>query len=236
MKHARLIKSISAAALALLTLASLAACQNSPDEPVGSDTNMPTATPTEPAVTTTATDPAETDAPMDPDEPDAVLTPDGAVAVVSPYAASWEKSAAEALAAELGLTVVSDGSVPTDKALLVVGYTALNDRFGADFEGMGDMGYTVTAVDGSVLVAANTEAGLDLALAAFRAALTADKVLPAATNAPPRMCSGGPACGQPAARSCACWGATGRARAPCWAQPPGCGGCSTDNCASLAKS
>ena len=55
--------------------------------------------------------------PEDPNEPDAALTPDNAVVVLSPYAASWEKTAAEALSAELGLGVVSDTEIPEGEAI-----------------------------------------------------------------------------------------------------------------------
>jgi hypothetical protein len=119
---------------------------------------------------------------VDPNEPDAVLTADTAVLAVSPYAASWEKTAAEALSAELGLTVVTDTAVASEKAVLAVGYTTLNSRFEADFDGWGDLGYTVTARDGSVLVAANSEAGMASALDAFRAALGEGNTIPAATH------------------------------------------------------
>ena len=182
MKSKPILRALLASALACLMLASMAACHNPPDEPNDSETDPATAAPTEPAVTQPDTEPEETDAPVDPAEPDAVLTADTAVLVLSPYAASWEKTAAEELAAELGLTVVSDAVAPADKALLVVGYTTLNQRFGADFDALGELGYTVTAVDGSVLVASNTEAGLTSALTAFHAALTDGHTIPAATN------------------------------------------------------
>ncbi len=181
MKHNHLFRFLSATVLAALLLASLAACKDHPDEPATSDTDAPTAAVTDPA-THPATDPAETDAPDIPAEPDVTLTADKAVVVVSPFAAAWEKTAAEELAAELGLTVVSDSQAPADKSLLVIGYTTLNQRFGADFDAWGDLGYTVNAVDGSVLVASNSESGLEAALVAFRAALTADGTVPAATN------------------------------------------------------
>ena len=180
MKPHSLFRSLTAAALACLMLASVA-CQPAPVDPVGSDSDPATAAPTEPAVTDPHTDSPETQ-PVDPNEPDAVLTADTAVLAVSPYAAAWETAAAEALAAELGLTVVTDTAVASDKAVLAVGYTTLNSRFEADFDGWGDLGYTVTARDGSVLVAANSEAGMASALDAFRAALGEGNTIPAATH------------------------------------------------------
>ena len=183
MKNRSLFCRLTAASLALLMLASFPACVNKPEDPSESGSETPsqqvTDVPTDPV---TSPDTDEPNVPVDPDEPDAALTPDGAVLVVSPYAASWEKTAAETLAAELGLTAVSEDKIPADKALLAVGYTALNDRFGVDLESLGELGYAVTAVDGSVLVAANTEAGLELALTVFRAALTDEKIVPASTN------------------------------------------------------
>ena len=128
MKHSHLIRRLSAAALALLMLASLPACVSNPNDPGESGTNAPAESTTNtPTDSNTPND--ETEPPVDPSEPDATLTPDNAVIVVSDYAASWEKSAAEALAAELGLTVVSDAKIPEGKTCLAVGYTSLNETF-----------------------------------------------------------------------------------------------------------
>ena len=178
--------------LSLLLLAShLVACHTEPstDPPVSDDsTAEETGVPSEESTTAVSPDSSEeTSAPAestdpDPAEADAILKKDTAVLVLSPYAASWEKSVAETLSAELGLTVVSDDKAPADKSLLVIGYTALNSRFGADFESWGLNGYTVTAKDGSVLVAANTEVGMAEAVKAFRGVLTADSAVSAATD------------------------------------------------------
>ena len=182
MKNRSLFCRLTAAALALLMLASFPACVNKPDDPSESGSDTPsqqvTDVPTD-SVTDTQGDEIE---PADPDEADAVLTPDNAVVVTSPYAAGWEKTAAEELAAELGLTVVSDTEIPEGKSRLAIGYTAMNEAFGADFDAWGDLGYAVTAVDGDVLVAANSQTGMAAALSAFRGALTAEKTLPAATD------------------------------------------------------
>lgn len=180
MKNIRLCRLVSALLPALLLTAALVACQNKTPEP---ETSAPTDPVTNPVTDpVTSAPPDETEEPPAPTEPDVPLTAGNAVVVLSPYAAAWEQSAGEVLAAELGLTVVSDSSIPTDKALLVIGYTKLNTQFEADFDAMGDLGYTVVAMDGSVLVAANTEAGMEQALTAFRAVLTADKTVPAATE------------------------------------------------------
>ena len=181
MKHSHLIRRLSAAALALLMLASLPACVSNPNDPGESGTNAPAeSTSNTPTDSNTPND--ETEPSVDPSEPDATLTADTAVIVVSDYAASWEKSAAEELAAELGLTVVSDAKIPEGKTCLAVGYTSMNETFSADFDAWGDLGYTVDAVNGHVLVAANSEAGMASALTTFRAALTAEKTVPAATH------------------------------------------------------
>ena len=179
MKHSHLIRRISAAALALLMLASLPACQD-PATPPAESENDTTKPVTDTTADTTASD--ETEAPVDPDEPDVTLTADNAVIVLSAYAAAWEKTAAEELAAELGLSVVSDTSIPEGKTCLAIGYTSLNEHFSADFDTWGDLGYTVDAVGGHALVAANSKAGLTTALAMFRQALTSEKVLAAATH------------------------------------------------------
>ena len=179
MKHSHLIRRISAAALALLMLASLPACQD-PATPPAESENDTTKPVTDTTADTTASD--ETEAPVDPDEPDVTLTADNAVIVLSAYAAAWEKTAAEELAAELGLSVVSDTSIPEGKTCLAIGYTSLNEHFSADFDTWGDLGYTVDAVGGHALVAANSEAGMTSAMAAFREALTSEKVLAAATH------------------------------------------------------
>ena len=179
MKHSHLIRRISAAALALLMLASLPACQD-PATPPAESENDTTKPVTDTTADTTASD--ETEAPVDPDEPDVTLTADNAVIVLSAYAAAWEKTAAEELAAELGLSVVSDTSIPEGKTCLAIGYTSLNEHFSADFDTWGDLGYTVDAVGGHALVAANSEAGMTTALAMFRQALTSEKVLAAATH------------------------------------------------------
>ena len=179
MKHSHLIRRISAAALALLMLASLPACQD-PATPPAESENDTTKPVTDTTADTTASD--ETVAPVDPDEPDVTLTADNAVIVLSAYAAAWEKTAAEELSAELGLSVVSDTSIPEGKTCLAIGYTSLNEHFSADFDTWGDLGYTVDAVGGHALVAANSEAGMTTALAMFRQALTSEKVLAAATH------------------------------------------------------
>ena len=179
MKPIRLIHRISAAALALLMLASLPACKEQPTTPAESD-NDTTQQVTDTPEATTPSD--ETNAPVDPSEPDVTLTADTAVIVVSDYAATWEKTAAEELAAELGLSVVSDTAIPEGKTCLAIGYTALNEHFSADFDTWGDLGYTVDAVDGHALVAANSEEGMASALASFREAMTSEKVLAAVTH------------------------------------------------------
>ena len=117
-----------------------------------------------------------------PAQADVVLNNNSAVVVLSAYAATWEKEAAESLAAELGLSVVDDSKLPTDKSLLVIGYTALNSHFLADFDSWGLNGYTVTVKDSHVLVAANTRVGMEGAMAAFRGALTADGAIPGHTD------------------------------------------------------
>ncbi len=181
MKHSHLIRRLSAAVLALLMLASLPACVSNPNDPGESGTNAPAESTTN-TPTDSKTPNDETEPPVDPSEPDATLTADNAVIVVSDYAATWEKSAAEALAAELGLSVVNDTKIPDGKTCLAVGYTSMNETFSADFDAWGDLGYTVDAVNGHVLVAANSEAGMTSALTTFRAALTAEKTVPAATH------------------------------------------------------
>ena len=106
---------LTAAALALLMMASFPACVNKPDDPSESGSDTPSQQVTDvPTDSVTDTQGNETE-PADPDEADAVLTPDNAVVVTSPYAAGWEKTAAEELAAELGLTVVSDAKIPEGK-------------------------------------------------------------------------------------------------------------------------
>ena len=171
MKHRRLLPLLSAAALALLLLCT-ASCRQDPAP-------SPTDEPTVPSTDASTTD-AETSADL-PAEADVTLS-DGAVVVLSPYASDWEKTAADALAAELGLQVVSEQKIPQNACLLVVGYSTLNSRFDVDFDALGDLGYAVTASDGAVLVTANTEAGLADAVASFRAALTEERVIPAATH------------------------------------------------------
>ena len=179
MKHCHLIRRISAAALALLMLASLPACKEQPTTPAESD-NDTTQQITDTTEASTPSD--ETDAPVDPDEPDVSLTKDTAVIVLSAYAAAWEKTAAEELSAELGLTIVSDTDIPEGKSRLAIGYTSLNQHFSADFEAWGDLGYTVDAVNGDLLVAANSETGMASAMTAFREALSAEGVVSAATH------------------------------------------------------
>lgn len=124
----------------------------------------------------------ETAEPSLPPEADVTLTKDHAVIVTSPYAAAWELSAAEALAEELELAVVSEHNVPEGKSKLVVGYTTFNADFAADFDRIGDLGYILIAKDGDALVAANTEAGMETAVSALRAHVTEGQVLPAATE------------------------------------------------------
>ena len=97
MKPIRLIHRISAAALALLMLASLPACKEQPTTPAESD-NDTTQQVTDTPEATTPSD--ETEAPVDPSEPDVSLTAENAVIVLSAYAAAWEKTAAEELSAE----------------------------------------------------------------------------------------------------------------------------------------
>ena len=178
MKHSRLIRTLSVAALALLVLASLAACTAPPDGPVGADTN-----PTSPIATSPAPSPeTDTDAPPDtPAEPDVSLNAEQAVIVLSSYATTWESDAADSLAAELGLTVVSDKSAPADKSLFVIGYTRLHDRFSTDLDTL-ENGYAIIAENGSLLLGANSEAGMAEALAVLRGVITEDGTVPAGTH------------------------------------------------------
>ncbi|MBQ4111880.1 MAG: hypothetical protein IJD38_03685 [Clostridia bacterium] len=167
-----------AVVLVLLTLVTVTACQSTTDTPETSGSDTPSV-----EVTISTTDPAtEGDStPADPTVPAVRLTPDQAVIVVSSYATAWESTAAEALVAELGLTSVNDGEAPTDKNLLVIGYTALHDRFSVDPDSLG-AGYAVTAAEGAVLIVANTETSMATALSNFREALTEDKAIPGDTN------------------------------------------------------
>ncbi len=191
MKHLTPIRAVAFWLSVLLLASTLVACHSDlPDEPSSSsdstaeESGTPTTEDSSAEIPESSEDTSTTDSPDEPkpDEPDAVLTKDTAVLVLSSYAASWEKSAAEALASELGLSVVNDDKAPADKSLLVIGYTALNSRFEADFESWGLNGYTVTAKDGSVLVAANTEAGMAEAVKAFKGVLTSKNAVSAMTD------------------------------------------------------
>ena len=179
MKH-QFLKTISAVALACLMLASVAACTGKGD-PTG-ETEKPVGSQTTATVTAPATDPAETDTPDTPAEPDVDLNADKAVVVVSPYAAEWEKAYAETLSADLGLKIVSDDKAPSDKSLLVIGYTTQTKSLSLDMEALGDTGYVLEAHGGSLVIFANTVSGLAKADDAFRALLTEDRVIPAATS------------------------------------------------------
>ena len=85
MKHRTLFCRLTAAALALLMLASCPACVTKTHDPADSDTDTATE-----SVTNPPTDPVDTQEdetqPEDPNEPDAALTPNNAVVVLSPYA------------------------------------------------------------------------------------------------------------------------------------------------------
>ena len=100
MKHisTRTRRILCALLAGLMLSASLASCVKS-----GGDTDTETTPPTGQVTDTDTADTAapadtETEPPVDPDEPDADLS--AAVVVVSPFAASWEKTAAEELAAD----------------------------------------------------------------------------------------------------------------------------------------
>ncbi len=186
-----LLKTLSVAALICLILASLAACTGKND-PAG-ETDQPAGSQTTSTVTSPVTEPSETETPDTPDEPDVDLSADQAVVVVSPYAAEWEHAYAETLAAELGLKTVSDGNVPADQSLLVIGYTTQTKALSLDLEALGDTGYVLEAHNGSLVIYANTVAGLSKADEAFRALLAEDTVIPAATSVKVEGTSGTPA-------------------------------------------
>lgn len=181
MKHSRILRILSALLLVCMLSALLIACRNQGDDSIVTDPSTQTDETTASATDAPTEDSEKETEPTTPSAPDVELTADKAVVVVPSYATSWETAAAEALAAELGLTVVSDGEAPTDKNLLVIGYTALHDRFDVDPDSLG-VGYAVTAADGAVLVAANTEASMATALATFREALTEDQTIPGDTH------------------------------------------------------
>ena len=100
-------------------------------------------------------------------EPDVDLSVDKAVVVLSRYAAEWEKTCANALAADLGLAVVDDSKAPSDKSLLVIGYAKQNGVLSSDIDTLGNLGYIVEANNGNVNVLANSEEGLTSAIEAL---------------------------------------------------------------------
>lgn len=115
-------------------------------------------------------------------EPDVDLSVDKAVVVLSRYAAEWEKTSANALAADLGLAVVDDNKAPSDKALLVIGYAKQNGALSSDIDTLGNLGYIVEANDGNVNVLANSEEGLTAAIEALYELLEVGRVIPASTS------------------------------------------------------
>ena len=115
-------------------------------------------------------------------EPDVDLSVDKAVVVLSRYAAEWEKTCANALAADLGLAVVDDNKAPSDKALLVIGYAKQNGALSSDIDTLGNLGYIVEANDGNVNVLANSEEGLTAAIEALYELLEVGRVIPASTS------------------------------------------------------
>ena len=180
--------------LPLILIATLASCRGDTTPPEN-DTAIGTADTTDTIQTTTpvggetedassadTADETSDETTPSPDEADAILKSDTAVIVLSSYAATWESAAAESLASDLGLSIVKEDRAPTDKSLLVIGYTSLNHYFDADFDSWGVNGYAVVAKDGNVLVAANTEAGMAEAIASFLGVVTTEGVVPADTD------------------------------------------------------
>ena len=184
MKRLHILRSMSAAALALLLLASAVACTNTQDE--SDDTEKTTASVTESVTFSSETEEGDTEAETNETEttpePDADLSEDNAVIVLSDYATEWEKTCADELSAELGLTIVTEAKAPADKSLLIIGYAKQSDRLSADVNTMGDLGYVVEANGGNVTVLANTDAGLTAAVEALRGLLAETRIVPASMS------------------------------------------------------
>ena len=184
MKRLHILRSLSAVALALLMFATITACTDTQD-PSDDSQNMTA------AVTESVTPPYETMAETTEDEteeaettpePDANLSADSAVIVLSKYAAEWEKTCADTLAAELNLKIVTDEKAPSDKSLLIIGYAKQTGELSADINTLGDLGYVVEANGGNVTVLANTEAGLTAAAEALRGLVAGNRTIPASTS------------------------------------------------------
>ena len=186
MKRLNILRFVSVVAVALLLLATTIACTDSkdPGENTVSSTEAVTGAevnthPTESEAEETETAAEETETVT---EPDANLSSDSAVIVLSDYAAEWEKTVADTLAAELDLKIVTDGKAPSDKSLLIIGYAKQTGQLSADIHTLGDLGYLVEANGGNVTVLANTEAGLTSAVEALRGLLAESRTVPAATS------------------------------------------------------
>lgn len=184
MKHFHITLLLLAAAFILLLQVMGTSCTNSnmPDTETA-DTSV--------SISETNSDPAETvigDTEQTTAEDEAVLEPDvdlsvdKAVVVLSRYAAEWEKTCANALAADLGLAVVDDSKAPSDKSLLVIGYAKQNGVLSSDIDTLGNLGYIVEANNGNVNVLANSEEGLTSAIEALYELLEVGRVIPASTS------------------------------------------------------
>lgn len=159
---------ITSAILTLLLLAGLTSCNGSGD---GETTTE--------SITESVTESASTDESESESESETLAEPlelpaEGGVVVSSVYATSWEKEAATTVQAKLKATgVINDTDEATGDYRVVIGYTKLNADLGADFDAIGDLGYMVKVVDNTVLIAANTESGMNDAMDAFNKALVA---------------------------------------------------------------
>ncbi len=182
MKHSH--KTYAPLLLAAVLLLGLTACRSEPTHGLESDTEaVSTTQPTESALesapvtseSTVDTTPESETTPSD--IPGIRLEAEGGIVVCSQYPAAWEQSAAETLFkqfASAGTGITPDTENPTYAYRIIVGYTKLNESVGADFAAIGDLGYSVKAVDDkTILIIANTKSGMTDALSAFEKALVA---------------------------------------------------------------
>ena len=111
-----------------------------------------------------------------------LLAADGQTAytvIIPDYAAEWELTAANRLAAtfaDLGVTVTPAVDTATEATVreIVVGYTNRNSELADDFYEVGIAGYHISALGEKLFIGANTEAGMTAAMDKLAADLISD--------------------------------------------------------------
>lgn len=164
---------LCAVMLCLSLLMALTACKSTETSPENTQGEASSVT-DEPETALPDSTSGETQEETQPPAPETILLKTGEVCVVySDYAAPWEEDVAHELANLFGgEEAVLEADAKEAPYTIHVGYTTYGETYAETLATVGELGYILTVKDGKILLLANTEAGMSVALDTFKAQLT----------------------------------------------------------------